>query len=58
MGGTFFFSIILIIFGKGCTAFNCTDENNLISEEKYIFLVIFIDYLYTVGLCFYFSGLF
>ena len=58
MGGAFFLSIILIIFGKGCIVFNCTDENNLISEEKYIFLVIFIDYLYTVGLCFYFSGLF
>ena len=58
MGGTFFISIILIIFGKGCTVFNCKDENDLINEEKYIFSVIFIDYLYTVGLCFYFSGIF
>jgi hypothetical protein len=58
MGGTFFISIILIIFRKGCTVFNCKDENDLINEEKYIFSVIFIDYLYTVGLCFYFSGIF
>ena len=57
MGGTFFISIILIIFGKGCDVFNCKDENDLINEEKYIFSVMFIDYLYTVGLCFYFSGI-
>ena len=35
-----------------------TDENDLINEDKYNFVVIFIDYLYTVGLCFYFSGIF
>ena len=58
MGGTFFISIILIIFGKECTVFNCKDENDLINEEKYRLSVIFIDYLYTVGLCFYFSGIF
>ena len=27
-------------------------------RHKYIFVVIFIDFLYTVGLCFYFSGIF
>ena len=58
IGGVFFFSIILIIFKKGCTVFNCVDENDLIKEEKYIFTVLFIDYLYTIGLCFYFSGIF
>ena len=54
MGGVFFISTILIIFGKRCTVFNCTDENNLM----YISSVIFIDYIYTIGLCFYFSGIF
>ena len=58
IGGAFFISIILIIFGKGCAVFNCKDENDLINEEKYKLSVIFIDYLYTVGLCFYFSGIF
>lgn len=57
IGGLFFLSTILIIFQKRFFSLFYTYIFHMDNEEINVYFIRFLDYFYTIGLCFYFSGI-